>query len=389
MLLCNLNIIETEGQQHIRVENGKIKSVTNNKKTVENNPDELRIQFENAIAFPGLINSHDHLDFNLFPQIGNRIYNNYSEWGKDIHLKNKETINAVLKIPLHLRTQWGLYKNLLNGITTVVNHGAKLKINDPFITVLQDNHSLHSTEFEKYWPLKLNNVFAKKQPYVIHVGEGTDALAHKEINKLIKINFFNKSLFAVHGVAMNEEQAKNFKGLIWCPDSNFFLLNATSDIKRLKTKTRILFGTDSTLTADWNLWNHLRLARKTELMNDHELYNTLTKTSSIAWKQNNIGAISANKNADIVIAKTIAGKGFDAFYSLNPEDLQLILHAGKIRLFDEEIKDQLMVYHFPISEFSKIDVNGRCKYVYGDLAKLIREAKTYYPEVHFPVSVQN
>jgi cytosine/adenosine deaminase-related metal-dependent hydrolase len=386
MRLCNLNIIETEGLQHIQVENGKIKAITDDEKTLQNNPKEMRIEFENAIAFPGLINSHDHLDFNLFPQIANRIYNNYSEWGKDIHIQNKEAINAVLKIPLHLRTQWGLYKNLLNGITTVVNHGAKLKITDPFITVLQDNYSLHSIQFEKYWRLKLNNVFAKRQPFVIHAGEGTDDMAHKEIDTLIKINFFKKSLFAVHGVAMDEEQAKNFKGLVWCPDSNFFLLNATANIKRLKTKTRILFGTDSTLTADWNLWNHLRLARKTELMNDHELFNTLTKTPSVVWKQKNIGAISINNNADIVIAKSIDSKGFDAFYYLNPENIQLILHDGKIRLFDEEIKDQLMVYHFPISQFSKINVNGKCKYVYGDLLGLVREVKSYYPKVHFPVS---
>ena len=386
MRLCNLNIIEIDGLQHIQVEKGKIKAITDDEKTLENIPKDWRIEFENAIAFPGLINSHDHLDFNLFPKLGNRIYNNYSEWGKDIHTQNKDVINAVLKIPLQLRTQWGLYKNLLNGITTVVNHGSKLKIANPFITVLQDNHSLHSIQFEKYWRLKLNNFFAKRQPYVIHIGEGTDEMAHKEIEALIKINFFKKSLFAVHGVAMDEEQAKNFKALVWCPDSNFFLLNATADIKRLKTKTRILFGTDSTLTADWNLWNHLRLARRTDLLNDRELFKTLTKTPSLAWEQNHTGAISINKNADIVIAKAIAGKGFDAFYSLNPKNIQFILHRGKIRLFDEEIKDQLMGYHFPISQFSKINVDGNWKYVYGDLPKLIKEVKGYYPQVNFPIS---
>jgi cytosine/adenosine deaminase-related metal-dependent hydrolase len=386
MRLCNLNIIETDGLQYIQVEKGKIKAITDDEKTLENIPKDWRIEFENAIAFPGLINSHDHLDFNLFPKLGNRIYNNYSEWGKDIHTQNKDVINAVLKIPQQLRTQWGIYKNLLNGITTVVNHGAKLKIADPFITILQDNYSLHSIQFERYWQLKLNNFFSKKQPYVIHVGEGTDEMAHNEILTLIKKNFFNKSLFAVHGVAMDEEQAKNFKGVIWCPDSNFFLLNATADIKRLKTKTRILFGTDSTLTADWNLWNHLRLARRTDLLNDRELFKTLTKTPSLAWEQNHTGAISINKNADIVIAKAIAGKGFDAFYSLNPKNIQFILHRGKIRLFDEEIKGQLMGYYFPISQFSKINVDGNWKYVYGDLPKLIREVKGYYPQVNFPIS---
>jgi len=186
---------------------------------------------------------------------------------------------------------------------------------------------------------------------------------------------------------MDEEQAKNFKGLIWCPDSNFFLLKATADIKRLKTKTRILFGTDSTLTAGWNLWNHLRLARETQMMNDRELFETLTKTPSVAWGQNESGAISINKNADIVIAKSIGAKGFDAFYSLNPENIQLVLHEGKIRLFDEEIKDQLHVYHFPASQYGKVCLNGKVKFVYGNLPELANEILLYNPEIHFPFTV--
>lgn len=386
MLLYNLNIVETEGSRHIRVENGKIKVVTDDEKILQNNPKELGIRFENAIAFPGLINSHDHLDFNLFPQTGNRIYNNYSEWGKDIHLQNKETINAVLKIPQHLRTRWGLYKNLLNGITTVVNHGPRLKIADPFITVLHDNYSLHSVQFEKYWRLKLNNVFAKKQPYVIHVGEGTDEMSHKEIDTLLKMNFFNKSLFTVHGVAMDEEQAKNFKALVWCPASNYFLLNATADIKRLKTKTRILFGTDSTLTADWNLWNQLRLARKTGLMNDEELYYSLTKNPAEAWKHFHIGSIAPNKIADIIIAKSTGSNDFENFYSLNPESIQLILHQGQIRLFDEEIKDQLTEQGYQVSSFSRFRINGEMKYVYGNLEQLMSEISSYYSGARFPVN---
>lgn len=386
MLLYNTNIVETEGPQHIQVEDGKIKVVTDDEKTLQNNPKELRIRFENAIAFPGLINSHDHLDFNLFPQTGNRIYNNYAEWGKDIHLQNKKLINAVLKIPQHLRTRWGLYKNLLNGITTVVNHGPLLKITDPFISVIQDNHSLHSVQFEKYWRLKLNNIFVKKKPYVIHVGEGTDEMSHKEIDTLLKMNFFNKCLFAVHGVAMDEEQAKNFKALIWCPESNYFLLNATADIKRLKTKMRILFGTDSTLTADWNLWNHLRLARKTGLMSDKELYYSLTKNPAEAWKHFHIGSIAPNNNADIVIAKSTGSSDFENFYSLNPESIQLILHQGQIRLFDEEIKDQLKGQNYQVSSFSRFRINGETKYVYGNLEQLMSEISSYYPEASFPMN---
>ena len=292
-----------------------------------------------------------------------------------------------MKIPQSLRIQWGLYKNLLNGITTVVNHGEKIHIPNPFITVLQDNHSLHSVQFEKKWQSKLNNVFAKKQPYVIHVGEGTDEMTHEEINTLIKRNFFNKSLFAVHGVAMNAEQAENFDALIWCPASNYFLLNKTTDIKNLKTKTSILFGTDSTLTASWNLWKHLRMARETKMMTDEELFQTLTKNPAEKWRQKNIGSISINNNADFVIAKSYGNKEFDAFYSINPEDILLVLHGGVIRLFDEEIKDQLTDAEIAISKFSKIFINGKGTYMYGDLPELIKQIHIFNPQISFPISI--
>jgi len=40
-------------------------------------PGDIYINCNGYMAFPGLINSHDHLDFNLFPLWGNRKYNNY------------------------------------------------------------------------------------------------------------------------------------------------------------------------------------------------------------------------------------------------------------------------------------------------------------------------
>ena len=387
MWLNNVNIIGNEGLQNIHIADGRIKCVKAEKKFAVN-AEAIKIAFDNAVAFPGLINSHDHLDFNLFPPTGNRIYNNYAEWGKDIHCQNKEVINDVLKIPQTLRIQWGLYKNLLNGITTVVNHGEKLHIPNALISVLQDNHSLHSIRFEKNWKLKLNNIFSQKQPYVIHVGEGTDYSSHREINQLINMDFFNKSLFTVHGVAMNAEQAKHFEALIWCPASNYFLLNKTADIQKLKAKTSILFGTDSTLTACWNLWEHLRMARETKMMTDKELFETLTKNPAEKWRQKNTGSISVNNNADIVIAKSAINIGFDAFYSINPEDILLVLHKGEIRLFDEKIKDQLMAGPFPVSQFTKIIVAGKSKFIYGDLPGLIRKVKGYYPKADFPVSVK-
>jgi len=384
MQLCNLKIIESDELVNIEVSGEKINNITRytgnkNFKTCNT------FFFEDAIAFPGLINSHDHLDFNLFPQTGNQVYNNYTEWGEDIHARNKVIIQAVLKIPQPLRTEWGLYKNLLNGVTTVVNHGERLHINNKVISVLQNNYSLHSVQFEKKWKLKLNNLFKNNQPFVIHIGEGTDKASHDEIDELIKWNLLRRKIIGVHGVAMDEDQAKAFQALVWCPASNNFMFNASAPIDELKTKTTILFGTDSTLTSSWNLWEHLRYARDTLLMTDGELFDALTQSAAMIWKQNNIALITANKQADIIVANSNGKTSYDALYSLNPEEIQLILHKGKIRLFDEVIKDQLIDISF--TAFSKIAINGKVKYVYGDVQALMNDILSYYPDAAFPISV--
>ena len=366
MQLRNLNIVgNTKERLHnIQVTKTQITAVTTGDKYSENFPGETIIDFGNAIAFPGLINSHDHLDFNLFPQTGNRIYNNYIEWGKDIHDQNKETINGVLKIPQQTRNQYGLYKNLLNGITTVVNHGKKLDIRNALINVVQNNYCLHSIEFERNWKLKLNRIFAKDQPYVIHVGEGTDETSHREIDTLIKWNLFKRKIIAVHGVAMDERQATAFEALVWCPASNYFLLNKTACIDKLKTKTSILFGTDSTLTSDWNLWNHLRLARNTALVSDQELFDMLTTKPAAVWGLKGSGKIAEQDPADIVIAKNNHGSNsLDSFFSLNPEDILLILHNGEIKLLDTILSDKINVADFKVSNFRKINTGESCKYV--------------------------
>src|SRR4051812_26154872 len=75
----------------------------------------ITINLAGAIAFPGLVNSHDHLDFNCFSPLGDKIYNNYTEWGNHIHAAFPNEIKKVLTIPQVLRVQWGMYKNLLAG----------------------------------------------------------------------------------------------------------------------------------------------------------------------------------------------------------------------------------------------------------------------------------
>ncbi len=382
MVLHNVDSVTSEDIKHIQVKDGLIHALSADAGSFNISAGELEIDLHDTIVFPGLINSHDHLDFNLFPQTGNRIYNNYTEWAKDINEHNKASMDTVLQIPKDLRTQYGIYKNLLNGFTTVVNHGEHLAIRNSPITVFQDSYSLHSIHFENNWKYHLNSLFKKKNAFVIHVGEGTDHSSSLEIDNLVKWNLFKRKLVAVHGVSMNGRQAGSFHAVVWCPASNFFLLDSTAPVDQLKNFTQIIFGTDSTLTASWNAWDHLRLARQTKLLDDAELLDAVTKTAAMVWGLNS-GSLAENKNADIVVARKKKGLNkMDNFYSLNPEDLLMVMHKGKIRLLDESLLQQ-----FPtadIDHLKKTGIGG--KFIEGDMPALMSAISSYAHDIAFPLN---
>ncbi len=422
MNLKDLTIAGTDGLKDILIENEKITAIRDAAEdTVEQAgfravarradplsaggaPAPLSLSFSGAIVFPGLINSHDHLDFNLFPPLANRVYRNYNEWGPDIHKQNKQEINAVLKIPKALRTQWGVYKNLLNGVTTVVNHGERLVTNFPFpgsrqegggkkgdgpVTVFQDCHCIHSVGFERNWRWKLNRPFTGAEPFVLHVGEGTDKEAGQEIDQLLRWNLFKKPLIGIHGVAMREDQASGFKALVWCPVTNFFLLGRTAPVGRLKNRLPILFGTDSTLTAGWNIWEHLRLAREQRQLTDKELMDTLTINPRAAWGLTDRGELAPGRVADLVIARAKKGlSGMDAFYGVDPEDILLVLRRGRIRLFDASLYDSLSGDDHATENFFPVIIGDKSKYVEGDLPGLVKKIREYDPAVSFPFRIE-
>ena len=328
----------------------------------------LTIDAKGALLLPGLVNSHDHLDFNCYPQWGSRKYQNYREWGNEIHREHKAGIEKIKSIPLALRVQWGMYKNLLNGFTTVLNHGEKLTIRDPFINVIQRYPPIHSVGFETGWKGKLRNPFLSRT-LVMHIGEGLDEIASKEIREVIRANIFKKRIVAVHGISMNSEQARHFKGLVWCPASNHFLFEKTSDIPALLGKIPIVFGTDSTLTSSWNAWSHFREALDKGRVIEEALLDMLTSRAYELWDLENSGR-------DLVLVSSHS-RIFDA----NPSDILLVISGGTIRLIDEELRRDTILNNYGVS---RIRMGTSLKFVHGDLRSMVKQLLQHYPDLEIP-----
>lgn len=330
----------------------------------------IEIDCGGALAFGGLINSHDHLEFNLFPRLGNPPYANYRQWGRHIHVKFKDTIEQVQRVPLALRVQWGMYRNLLNGFSTVVHHGKTVPLADSPVRVVQDNTDLHSPGFEQGWKRKLNSLGGR---IVIHAGEGTDSIAREEVRSLVRWNLFRKKIIAVHGVAMSAEMAAAFEALVWCPSSNYFMFGETAPVDQLSKNTTILFGTDSALTAEGTHWDQLRLARSTGLLSNTGLYSTITSGARNVWNVANVG--------NFVVARRKEVSFMDSFFSTTPADILLVIHANRVVLYDETFASKLP----SMPGFWPVNVGSSVKYVPGNVPALVRRIRSYYPAVRFPL----
>jgi cytosine/adenosine deaminase-related metal-dependent hydrolase len=220
-------------------------------------------------------------------------------------------------------------------------------------------------------------LFPGKRPLVAHVGEGIGLDAENEIDSFIRRNVWRRRMIGVHAVAMRADQARRFAALVWCPVSNEHLFGRTAPVDMLKEHAAILFGTDSTLTASWNIWEHLRRARALGLLSDDELIAAVSANAANVWKLNGRGRILSGAVADIVIARKRSADQCDAFFAINPEDILLVIANGVVVLLDASLRASIPTAR---NLFPTI-VNGVEKLTMEDCSELARNLK------EFPVAV--
>jgi cytosine/adenosine deaminase-related metal-dependent hydrolase len=340
------------------------------------------LDFGTAIVFPGLINSHDHLEFNVYPALRHKQYADYLEWGDDIHRTDWKLISSLQRMPKRDRLRWGALKNLLCGVTTVAHHGARRDDLRSLPLGAVSATSIHSIGGAPRWRWRLNSPFGRP-PYVFHVAEGSSWQARREVDALTRWNLFRKPLVGVHAIAMTAEQAARFRAIVWCPVSNEFLYGATADIAALKRSTTILFGTDSTLCADWDLWNHLRRARALRVLDDRELLAAVTRNAAKAWDRGDTGRIAPGHTADLVVARKKVGDPWDAFFAVTPEDVLLVLKDGKVILCDGSV-DMIR----PRGHGSVIRLGSTEKWVAEDVPDLLARMHHCGIESNLPIAAE-
>jgi len=305
--------------------------------------DAATVDLPGHLVFPGLINAHDHLHLNAVPPLrAPAPFPNSYAWaeGFGAHFRDP-AVAAALARPMAIRCWQGGLKNLLAGTTTVAHHDpwdAALDAPNFPVRLLRRFgwcHSLGQAPREglpgkvldrlaglfgapdPFGPPVVESFRATPAgaPFLIHLAEGTDAIARGELARLEALGCLAANTLLVHGVGLSRKDTDRViargAGVVWCPSSNLALLGATLAPRRLFEAGRLALGTDSRLSGGRDLLDELGGATARGDLEPAELLRLVTVDAARLLVMPEVGSLAPGKRADAVIVREERGRQSD------------------------------------------------------------------------------
>jgi 5-methylthioadenosine/S-adenosylhomocysteine deaminase len=355
----------------IFIENHKISSIHNSIQRNEIPENAIYIDTK-GIIFPGLIDLHNHVTWNVFPQwnIGKQRFSNRYEWRyhnleyqKKVAKPNDKMLYSGVSFFCQMNT-YGELRALVGGTTSILNtsddendciRGLVRNLDDPTQLDLQridyyidiQNHNPDKPENTQ----KINNeleairqklISGNLDAFLIHLAEGkaNDSITKQEFSILQDKGLLTNKTAIIHGIALGpiQFQAMYDKGasLIWSPRSNIELYGQTTDIISAKNKkVRIALAPDWAITGSKNMLDELGYAADwnkkhlNSIFSDKDLVEMVTSIpAGIAGISDKVGSIKVGLYADLLVISGDISKPYSSLVQAGTEDVKLVFING-------------------------------------------------------------
>ncbi|HEY6937393.1 MAG TPA: methyltransferase domain-containing protein [Terriglobales bacterium] len=364
----------------VEILGGRITNV-NRRPVSRKSPGGTELNLEGYLLFPGLINSHDHLEFSLFPRLGNGPYKNFENWAHDIYKPEEPPVWNHRQVPKGVRLWWGGIKNLLCGVTTVCQHNPyEAEFDNPAfpVRVLKPYGWAHSLTMGQ----DVAGAFRATPPdapFFIHLGEGVDTRSRNEVFKLDRLGCLSRRTVLIHAVGLDASGWRLVQergaSVVWCPSSNLFTLGRTMDVAVAEANARVVLGSDSPLTSAGDLLDELAFARTKLAVRPELMYEMVTSRPAEALGlHNGEGRIFSGGVADLFALSDLDRRATpaEALAHSSFTRVEMVILGGEVRLASQAMagRGQLEL----TNAFNTIHVDRSERYIRAPLQWLGSQA---------------
>lgn len=298
-----------------------------------------QLDLRDHLIFPGLINAHDHLQVNAVPPLRTSVpFPNSYAWisAFQAHFENPDVV-AALEVPKALRLRHGALKNLLAGTTCVAHHDPwhpALDATDFPVTLLREYGWSYALGWPGYGPPVKESFAATSadRPWLIHLAEGTDAVAQAELAQLDQLGLLASNSVLIHGVGMREQDMERVTasgaGVIWCPSSNLALLGRTLDPRKLCASGRLALGSDSRLSGARDLLDELSSVIDGYELTPRQLLGLVTSQAAQILRMPSRGSLSPGAPADLLIVEDLGGDEARSLVGIPRSEIRAVVRDG-------------------------------------------------------------
>ena len=366
------------------------------------NSEKIDIDLNGLFVFPGLINCHDHLLGTYFPRVGDRKpYLNWLMWDNDLkaspHYAERQQVESSDLYML------GGYRHLICGVTSVQDHIPHF-VQDMFkslvpIRVVDQFSMAHSVgSFSLPWGegIEVEHQMAQQNqtPFITHCSEGFDKETLESVSVLENKQALSEHTVLIHGIAFSDEDiellAERGVNVVWCPVSNLYMFNTTTQIKKLlDAKINVVLGTDSPMSGSINIFEEMYIAKNyyqetySEELSDELILKMLTTRAAKAMFLPELGSIKEGNLADLLV---IDGRSHDPYHcivNMGFANVMLVVIGGRPKYADESFIGLFEALGVP---YQKVKVASSRKIIEGDLLGLlerVRKAVSFHKELPF------
>jgi cytosine/adenosine deaminase-related metal-dependent hydrolase len=334
----------------------------------------------NGVISPGLIDTHNHILFDIFDDsdwLPLQQYTSHNSW------PNEPRYQAMLDVKQCLEDasqgkpawcpptydgvgslkcemdKWGELKGVIAGTTSIVGlagtTSACFSSLARTIDAAQNGLGQDKIQTSALFPpsraaadgVCANVSAGKTDAYLIHVGEGTDAQALAELARLGTVSTVASCLYApqtaiTHGTAFGPNEfavmANAGMKLTWSPASNVALYGTTTNIPAaVRAGVKITLAPDWSMGGSQNLLDELRFADAWDnthfgdVLDARELVRMATSNAAEALGLASlIGSLEAGKLADLFVATPSDVDPYRSIVAARPKDVRMTMAGGRI-----------------------------------------------------------